>query len=61
MKLTQQDGARLMAAAAKWASAAELLGMAKATYTTRSDYKAHDAAEQRFAELVASLTDSEGL
>jgi hypothetical protein len=56
MKLTQQDGARLMAAHAKVLDAHR-------KYMTAAAYPVvvYEAAEQRFAALVASLTDSEGL
>jgi hypothetical protein len=57
--LTQVQAARVMYAAEKWVSAAEILGMGKATYTTQAEYKAHDRAKQAFADLIETLTTHE--
>jgi hypothetical protein len=65
MKLTQQDGARLMYAASKWADARAARCVAARsvanTVLHAGACKQDKAAEQRFAELVAEYTDSEGL
>jgi hypothetical protein len=57
MKLTQQDGARLMAAHEAAVHTAEMY----ANFPTARNKAAADRAEQRFAEIVAEYTDSEGL
>jgi hypothetical protein len=63
MKLTQTEGARLMAAHDR---AGELRALyTKAVVRTKAVTpnlrREYEAAEQRFAALVASLTESEGL
>jgi hypothetical protein len=59
MKLTQQDASRIMFAHEKAADArAKLHAYCGISTPLRREY---DAAEQRFAALVASLTESEGL
>jgi hypothetical protein len=66
MKLTQVEAARLMAAhekAGKYRETMVIAAMNTKVEAERYDkvYAAWEAAEQRFAELVAGLTDSEGL
>ena len=63
--LTQQDGARLMAAAKKWADAKRSEGWIAAGTSSNEKFEAACravvTAERTFAELVAKLADSEGL
>jgi hypothetical protein len=58
-RISQQDAARLMYAAKKWALAAETYGAARATVLLPADTKMVNAAEAAFAELVAGMTRDE--
>jgi hypothetical protein len=62
MKLTQVEAARLMAAHAKVREACALWAQVEPGHRLFEQRgNAVQAAEQRFAELVAEYTDSEGL
>lgn len=65
MKISQQDGARLIWAAEKWvglrAKAAVLNGADRNYGETKQAYDRADEAKDAFAELVAQLTENEGL
>lgn len=62
MPLSQEDGARLMAAANKWVQAERRSRQySGATYKGATRIADLRDAKQAFAELVAKLTESEGL
>jgi hypothetical protein len=55
--ISQQDGARLMWAAVRWIEATQ----ADIIVGSNKTIQAEREAKKAFAELVAQLTDSEGL
>lgn len=61
--LSQEDAARIMFAAEKWANFAEARGLDRGNYATdgRLSLRTLAAAKQAFADLIATLTESEGL
>jgi hypothetical protein len=61
MPLTQEDAARIMFAHDKAVKAMRKAMLGASTSTWPADCEALGAAQQAFADLVAQLTDSEGL